>query len=174
MLKFLNRGSMKGEKATAGNSFIRGASAASYARLTMRLFQFVMGIVVIGLYATDLHNAHKVHKYTDHKWAYATFCGAASAIAAVTFMLPFVKAWLFFGVDALIWFFYVVAFGIFGKMYIKEDAEGDKGVVRMKHAAWIDMVNMILWFITACYGGFIFLKYRKARTTLTGRGEEHV
>jgi hypothetical protein len=174
MLKFLNRGSMKGEKATARTSMFSDASPGSVARITIRLFQFVMGIVVIGLYAQDIAKAHKMEKYTDAKWAYATFCGATSAITAVVFMVPQVKAWLFFGADALIWFFYVVLFGIYGKMFIKEDPEGDKGIVRMKRAAWIDMVNMVLWFITACYGGFIFYKYRKARTTLTARGVEHV
>ena len=31
----------------------------------------------------------------------------------------------------------------------------------MKHAVWLDLVNMLLWFITATYGAVVFIKGRK-------------
>lgn len=34
----------------------------------LHFFQFVMGLVVIGLYGTDLDNARKAGKYADGKW----------------------------------------------------------------------------------------------------------
>jgi hypothetical protein len=37
----------------------------------LHFFQFVMGLVVIGLYGVDLDNARKAGKYTDGKWVYA-------------------------------------------------------------------------------------------------------
>ncbi|KAF2821854.1 hypothetical protein CC86DRAFT_101364 [Ophiobolus disseminans] len=164
----------KGEKATLGTSFWSHISIGSAARILLRLFQFVMGLVVIGLYAQDLNNARKAGVYMDSKWVWAVVCGTLGCLASLTFMLPLVKAWFFFYVDAFVFLCYLVAFGIFGKMYIPEDAEGNKGIIRMKHAVWVLLTNMLLWLMTAGYGAVVFWKTRKARTTLTGRGAQHV
>lgn len=176
MLNFLSKRTMKGEKATAKTSLMSDFSIGGALRILMRLFQFIMGIVVIGLYAQDLHKARKAGKYVDSKWVYAVFCGSISALVALIFMLPIpmIKSWMFFYVDTLIWFFWVVLFGIFGKMYLNEDPKGNAGIVRMKRAAWIDMTNMLLWFITSVYGAVIFWKWRKGRTTHTGAAPSHV
>jgi hypothetical protein len=172
MLNFLSRnGTMRGEKATAKTSLMSHMSVGGAIRILLRFFQFVMGIVVIGLYAQDIHNVRKAGAKVDSKWSYAVFCGSISSLTALIFMVPLIKSWVFFYVDALIWFFWVVLFGIFGKEFLNQDPKGDSGVVRMKRAAWIDMVNMILWFISACYGGWAFWRYRKERTTHTGRAE---
>jgi hypothetical protein len=138
--------------------------------LFLRLFQFVMAITVIGLYAQDLVRAKKAHVYYDPKWMYATIIGTLTSLWALACMTPFVKNWFFFLFDFLAFLLYLVAFGIFGKMYINEDPEGDKGIIRMKHAVWILLVNLLLWFITASYGAIIFVKERKAHTPHTGRG----
>lgn len=34
----------------------------------LHFFQFIMGLVVVGLYGVDLDNARKAGKYTDGKW----------------------------------------------------------------------------------------------------------
>ncbi|KAF2469388.1 uncharacterized protein BDR25DRAFT_229148 [Lindgomyces ingoldianus] len=165
MLRFLGRKTMKSEKSVAGStsSNLSDWSIGSIARIITRLFQFVMGLTVIGLYAQDLVKAKSAHKYADPKWVYAVFCGAFGALTSVVFMLPLVKSWIFFGVDFLIFFFYMVLFGIFGKMYMQENPEGNKGIIRMKRAAWIDMVNMLLWFGTAVWGLCMFFRARKER-----------
>lgn len=174
MLNFLSRRTMKGEKATASTTLASYLSIGSAARIIVRLFQFVMGLVVMGLYAQDLDKARKAGKYADPKWVYAVFCGAFGAFFSLVFMLPLVKSWMFFGIDFLVFFFYMVLFGIFGKMYIKEDPEGNKGIIRMKHAVWVDLTNMLLWIGTTIYGSFVFWKARKARTLHTGRAPSHV
>jgi hypothetical protein len=173
MLNFLSRRTMKGEKVGLQTSLTNNFSIGGAALLLIRLFQFVMGIVVIGLYAQDLDRAHKAGKYADPKWVYATFCGSFGAFMALVFMMPFVKSFIFFGVDVLVFFFYLVLFGIFGKMYIKENAEGNKGIIRMKNAVWVDLANMILWLGTALYGAFVFWKARTSRTSFTGRAPQH-
>lgn len=173
-LSFLSRRTLKGEKATAGTTFWSHFTIGSALRILVRFFQFILGIVVIGLYATDLNNARKQGKYVDSKWVWAVVCGSLASFTALLFMLPLIKAWFFFYVDAFVWLCYLIAFGIFGKMYIPEDAEGNAGITRMKNAVWVLLTNMLLWLATAAYGGVVFWKTRKARTSLTGRGTQHV
>jgi hypothetical protein len=58
---------------------------------------------------------------------------------------------------SILWF---ALFGIFGKIYINADhTPKQSGIIRMKRAVWIDLVNA-----TA-----IFLRARKGKTTHTGR-----
>lgn len=174
-LKFLSRRSLKGEKATIGTSFWSHFSVQGAILIFLRFFQFVLGITVIGLYAIDLNNARKAGSYTDSKWVWAVVCGTLGAIMALLAMVPYLmKTWYFFFVDFFVFICYLVAFGIFGKMYIPEDAEGNKGITRMKNAVWVLLTNMLLWFITAAWSGFLFWKHRNARTTHTGRGHTHV
>lgn len=170
---FLSRRSLKGEKATAGTAFWSSVTIGAAARLVLRFFQFVLGITIIGLYAQDLDRARKQGKYVDSKWVWSVVCGSLGSIVSLIFMLPLLKAWFFFFVDAFIFICYLVAFGIFGKLFIGEDPEGNSGIQRMKNAVWVLLTNTLLWFITAVYGAVIFWKVRKARTTHTGRAAAH-
>ena len=70
--------------------------------LTLRFLQFVFGVAVIGLYATDLHAAHKAHKYTDSKWAYAVAIATLSAVTALVYMIPKVPSYFAFGWDLVL------------------------------------------------------------------------
>ena len=169
-LKFLSRGSMKGEKVGLANNLRSNMSVGAVFRIIMRFFQLIMGIVVIGLYAQDLRRAHKAGVGYDSKWMYATIVGTLASFWAIVCMLPLVKAWFLFGVDFVMFILYVAAFGVFGNMYIHEDAEGNGGVQRMKNAVWVLLANMILWFITFVYGSVVFWKYWKGK----GAPAEHV
>lgn len=168
-MKFLSKGSMKGDKATMATSLTAGNSPMTYVRLALRFLQFVFGIAVIGLYAQDLHRAAKKGVGMDPLWMYATVTGTIACMWSLITMLPLVKAWFFFPLDYCVFMLYLVAFGKFGAMYIHEDPEGNKGIVRMKHAVWVLLTNMIFWFITATYGACIFWKHKKAKTLHTGR-----
>ena len=70
--------------------------------LVLRFLQFVFAIAVCGLYGTDLHAAHKEHKYTDSKWAYAVTVGALSAFTTVIYVLPKIKSYWAFGWDVIL------------------------------------------------------------------------
>lgn len=62
-------------------------------------------------------------------------------------------------------------FGVFAKMYIHEKAEGDGGITRMKHAVWVDLINMLLWLVTAIMGVVLFFTMREGRSLHTGRAK---
>lgn len=59
--------------------------------------------------------------------------------------------------------FWLTLFGIFGKMYLAEDPEGQEGIVRMKHAVWVDLVNLLLWCGSATWMGLRWWRGMKER-----------
>ncbi|KAK7713025.1 hypothetical protein SLS57_007586 [Botryosphaeria dothidea] len=122
------------------------------ARVFLRFLQFVLALTVCGLYGVDLDNARKAGAYADSKWVYAEVTAGLSAITCLVYFLPMIKSLFFFAWDWVLFILWIVVFGIFGKMYINEAPEYVSGIVRMKHAVWVDLVNMLLWFITAMYG----------------------
>lgn len=54
-------------------------------------------------------------------------------------------------------------------MYIKEDAEGDGGIMRMKNAVWVDLVSALLWLFATIASAGYWWKHRETRTQFTGR-----
>ncbi|KAF2124310.1 hypothetical protein P153DRAFT_139500 [Dothidotthia symphoricarpi CBS 119687] len=162
---------LKGEKTMFGTTLRSHLTVANFFRFLLRFFQFVMGITVIALYAQDLDNARKQGKYVDSKWVWAVVCGTLGAVMALVGLMSF---WFLVVVDFLVFLCYLIAFGIFGRMYIPENAEGNGGITRMKNAVWVLLTNVLLWLITLVWGALLFWKHRKARTSLTGRANMHV
>lgn len=136
----------------------------------LRFFQFVMGLTVAGLYGVDIHHAHKKGVSADAKWVYAeATAGLAVLTATIIMMLPFfmkkrsvtsihalqLPAFVWESVLCVLW---LTLFGIFGKMYIGEDPEGDSGITRMKHAVWVDLTNLVLWTVSATWCGLRWWK----------------
>lgn len=64
---------------------------------------------------------------------------------------------------------WIALFGLFGKMFINEDPEGNAGTVRMKNAVWVDLANVLLWLISALYGAVLFVRHRRGKSLHTGR-----
>lgn len=64
---------------------------------------------------------------------------------------------------------WVAVFGLFGKIYMHADPMGNSGVQRMKNAVWIDLINMLLWFLSAIYSAVLFFRFRGHRSLYTGR-----
>ncbi|KAG8525861.1 uncharacterized protein KY384_000621 [Bacidia gigantensis] len=137
--------------------------------LTLRFLQFIFGIAVIGLYATDLNNARKHGIGSDSKWAYAVAVGSLSSFTALVYVVPKLKSYFAFAWDWILFILWAAVFGIFGKMYIHEHTEGNGGIKRMKNAVWIDLVNMLLWLVTAVMATVAFFSLKGGRSLHTGR-----
>jgi hypothetical protein len=84
-------------------------------------------------------------------------------------MLPFIPHRLLTPWDIILFFFWIVVFGIFGNMYIYENPEGNGGVKRMKDAVWVDLVNMLLWLLSVVAGAVAWWNGRGNRSLHTGR-----
>ncbi|KAF2157145.1 hypothetical protein K461DRAFT_219852 [Myriangium duriaei CBS 260.36] len=147
-----------------------GGVVGAILRAVLRFFQFVFAITVCGLYGTDLHAAHKAGVGMDGRWVYAEVVAGLSAFTCLIYAVPLIKSYWFFGWDLILFILWTALFGIFARLYIHEHPTPEQhGLARMKHAVWIDLINMLLWLVTAVYGAIIFFRHRGTRTTHTGR-----
>lgn len=70
-------------------------------------------------------------------------------------------------VSSILW---VAVFGVFGNKYIHyHNATHDATISRMKNAVWIDLVNMLLWLVTAVMATVAFFSLRGGKSLHTGR-----
>jgi len=140
------------------------------AHSVFRFIQLVLALAVCGLYGVDLHKADKEHKYSDGKWVYAEVTASLSAFTALLYLIPFVSRIPFaFIWDTILFILWIALFGLFGSMYIKEHAEGDAGIKRMKNAVWVDLVNALLWLVSAIGMAIFWVRHRGNRSRWTGR-----
>ncbi|KAL2013670.1 hypothetical protein VTN00DRAFT_1195 [Thermoascus crustaceus] len=147
------------------------SSAMLFAEAGLRFVQFVMALAVVGLYGKDINFALQEKAYADPKWVYAMVLSVLAALTAmVLFLLLFILQnplpfrtqpvvhFPLFLYECALCVLWLTLFGIFGKMYIGEDPEGDTGIVRMKHAVWVDLANLGLWIGSATWVG---LRWRR-------------
>ncbi|KAI0600697.1 hypothetical protein F4775DRAFT_545062 [Biscogniauxia sp. FL1348] len=138
----------------------------------LHFFQFVLALTVCGLYGVDLQRAHSQGKYADGKWVYAEVVGGLSALTAILYMVPFILRFA----AVTIWSFIVFAlwialFGLFGSMYIKEDAEGNSDIQHMKNAVWVDLAAALLWLIGTVASATYWWSHRERNSRFTGRAK---
>ena len=103
---------------------------------------------------------------------YAEVVGALSALTALLYSVPFVlrfaavPAWSF-----VLFILWTALFGLFGNMYINEDPEGNGDIKRMKNAVWVDLANMLLWFIHTVGAAAYWWFHRERHSRFTGRAK---
>jgi hypothetical protein len=139
----------------------------------LRLLQLVLACAVIGLYGQYLRWANNAGEHADGRWIWAVVVGGLSALTAIIYAIPYFPLRFFFIWDVLLFFFWLIVFAIFANLYIHEDPEGNHHIEQMRDAVWLDLVNWILWLISALVGFFYFWKYRNQRTTYTSRAREN-
>ncbi|KAL8868598.1 MAG: hypothetical protein Q9174_004887 [Haloplaca sp. 1 TL-2023] len=154
--------------------FSRSSSSSSGGLLSklplwiLRFLQFIFAITVIGLYAQDLRRAQQGGVYSDSKWGFATAVGTIGAVSALVLAWPALSMWAW-GWDLVVFILFTAVFGVFGALFIHENAEGNGNITRMKNAVWIDLINMLLWLVTALYGAIMFFFFRGSKSLHTGR-----
>jgi hypothetical protein len=116
---------------------------AAIFRLTLRASQILVSFIIAGLYGRDISVGN-----TSSAWVFAEVVAALSIAAAVIYLLPMIRSFKFFYVDALLFIFWTGLFGAFGQKYIHTDCEKDANCGRMKTAVWFDLIGMLLWFIS--------------------------
>ncbi|KAF2759024.1 hypothetical protein EJ05DRAFT_329752 [Pseudovirgaria hyperparasitica] len=133
-------------------------------RMVLRFLQFWAAILVYCFYAIDLYRSGKQNpKFYDSRWMYVVVLATMSCFSSIALGLPYLKPWLYAPLDLFLCICWLVGFGIFGKMYIPEDAEGNGGINRMKKGVWVLLTNMLLWNISAAFGMYGMWLWKKAR-----------
>ncbi|KZF23025.1 hypothetical protein L228DRAFT_238912 [Xylona heveae TC161] len=131
-------------------------------RTTLRFLQFVMALTVAGLYGVDLNNVRKHGLKPDPAWVYAEVIAGFAALTCIFFLIPFVKSWYLFAWDATLFILWIAVFGVFAQKYGHKQVDGNAAVQRMKNAVWVDLVNVLLWLISATYGAIRFFYSRRS------------
>ena len=104
------------------------------------------------------------------KQIFAEVTASLSAVTAALYLIPFAARVPFaFVWDTILFILWIALFGLFGNMYIKANAQGDKGIIRMKHAVWVDLANALLWLISAVGMAVFWVRHRGTRSRWTGR-----
>lgn len=128
-----------------------------------------MGRLSSAFYSLPSTQGPKLTKYLQ---VYAEVVASLSAFTALLYLIPFASRVPFaFVWDTILFCGWIALFGIFGNMYIKERAEGDAGIIRMKHAVWVDLTNALLWLISAVGMGIFWFRHRGNRSRWTGRAK---
>ena len=122
------------------------------------------------LHSSQFPNPSRNYRSTINvSQVYAEVTASLSAVTAALYLIPFFSRVPFLFVwDLILFILWIALFGIFGKMYIGTRAD-DYGIQRMKNAVWVDLVNALLWLISA--GGMMvyWVKHRNNKTRFTGR-----
>ncbi|KAH8907605.1 hypothetical protein BR93DRAFT_926633 [Coniochaeta sp. PMI_546] len=149
-----------------------GMTASYLAFSVVHFVQFALAITVCGLYGVDLNRAAKANVYQDSKWIYAVFVGGISAFTTILYMIPFIlrfaAVWIWNLVLFILW---IALFGAFGNMYIRENAEGNADIQRMKNAVWVDLTSALLWLILAVAAFGYWWRHRERHSRFTGRAK---
>lgn len=137
-------------------------------RWVVRGLQFVLGLVIVGLYG---HRVDKQHRdaqenggsHFSPEWVFGLIVAGLSSITAVVFAVaaPFgavsnrCKTSRLFSWDLTLFLLWIVVFGIFGGIFLHRDSDdsykGSNTTVE-KSAVWVDLVNAILWLTSGIYG----------------------
>lgn len=130
-------------------------------RIISRVFQFVLSLTVIGLYASTVEE----HNYKA-AWVFAVVAGTLSALTSAAYFVPKVQSYKFWAWDLILWIFFTGVFGSMGKIYIHPTGSSSRRKslmkdTKMRNAVWVDCVLMILWFSTGVFGILVWLHRRR-------------
>ncbi|VBB73706.1 Putative protein of unknown function [Podospora comata] len=150
-----------------------GNFTLSYMLFTILHFcQFVLAITVCALYGVELDRARKANVSGDSKWIYAEVVGGLSALTALLYCIPYILRFAAIWVWNLVLFIlWIVLFGIFGKMYINENPEGNHDIVRMRSAVWVVLANAILWLVSFIANLTYWWMHKERRSRFTSRAK---
>ncbi|VUC35296.1 unnamed protein product [Clonostachys rosea] len=119
---------------------------------------FVFALAVCGIYGSDIQHSARNEEDIDPRMVFAVVLGSMSTMTCLLYLIPgflynanlLMTFW-----DLFLFVLWITVFGLFGKLYINKDAEGDRDIQRMKDAVWVDLVNALTWLFlviaTACY-----------------------
>ncbi|RAH68147.1 uncharacterized protein BO66DRAFT_440528 [Aspergillus aculeatinus CBS 121060] len=141
---------------------LRRSKPKHYLNLSLHICQLVFGLTTLALYAHHIHTIHDsaATATAGAKWVYAivtALLGCGTAIAYIVLMQYILKtrvpvarraSWQLplFVWEVVLCVVWLTLFGIFGSEYLgRKSATESAETRRMRHAVWVDLVNLGLW-----------------------------
>ncbi|KIW04477.1 uncharacterized protein PV09_04236 [Verruconis gallopava] len=143
-------------------------------KVTFRFLQFVLGLVIFGVYCADIVNAKENYASPSAAWILASTLGGLNAVSALLYLLPFFHSYLFFWWDWIIVTLHAGIIGVFGKAFIAHKTPEQNPKVfktlgpdfaRERSTAYVDCGSGILWTATAVMSTVIYLKVKRLKST---------
>lgn len=138
-------------------------------RTVLRSLQMIMAVVLAAIYGIELSAYIAHHNGKPHSaMVFLEVVAGLSIVTAAVLLLPHTKRHAFFAWEAVLFLFWTSLFGTFATMHLHRQCAADDGNCRkMKAAVWIDLLVMLLWFISSvCTFPF--------ETTAVGAGTDSV
>ncbi|GAB1312383.1 MARVEL domain-containing protein [Madurella fahalii] len=138
----------------------------------LHIAQFALAITVCALYGVELDRARKAGAHAEGKWVYAEVVGGLSALTAILYCIPFILRFaLVWAWNLILFILWIVLFGLFSRMYINQDVDGNADIQRMKNAVWVVLANAILWLIGTLAHFIYWWGHRERRSRFTSRAK---
>ncbi|KAE8378423.1 hypothetical protein BDV26DRAFT_304303 [Aspergillus bertholletiae] len=148
-------------------------------RAALRTLQFVLAVMIAGLYGVDLAHATDSNAHAASQWVYAEFVAAVSALTCIVHCFVTVTHVAWSAWDFVLFVLWLAQVGTFASMYVSNDVPDEyeratSSVPRMRAAIWISLVSMLLWFATTVLGIAWCCRTRKVtrRTDQVNAGKE--
>lgn len=133
-------------------------------RLVVRGLQFLFGLIIVGIYGVRVGDGQKNPDDASAAWWFGMIVAVIACISSLilAFTAPFgavskkFKVHYLFGWDLGLCFLWIIVFGIFMQLFhsrSSDDSYKGSSTSLQKAAAWLDLVNVLLWLISGIYGG---------------------
>lgn len=165
----------------------------------LHLAQFVLAVVVIGLYGDDVARSEHKGNDIDGRWVcglrtlkqlahdapnylftdysralqiYAVVVGSLSAVTAIVFLIPAISRFIAVPIWSFaIFVLWVAVFGVFGRLSWSANPDDNIDLQRIRIAVWLDLVNVILWLLGTVMLGVEYWTSHPRSTRFTGRAK---
>lgn len=165
-------------QSTADSGFAYGKKTATaplrvyenIPRLVVRGLQFLLGIVIVGIYGERVRKGREDPEAASAAWVFGLIVSVAACFTALVFAVvaPLgavarrFKTHRLFGWDLTLFVLWITTFGVFAQIFLHrdDDASSYKGASTTieKGAMWLDLANSLLWLVSGVYGSLkVFL-----------------
>ncbi|KAI1413428.1 hypothetical protein F5Y13DRAFT_29649 [Hypoxylon sp. FL1857] len=144
----------------------------TWLRWIARGIQFILAIIVCGLYGHRVDEDRKAGNAQSAAWVYALVVAGFSCITCLLYSIPNpfskMQSHRLFAWDLILFVMWIAVFGIFAIIFLKRDDDEYEGtsVTLMKCAVWVDLVNAVFWLGTGGYGCFRTFVGRKVNNKI--------
>ncbi|KAI1102123.1 hypothetical protein F4804DRAFT_277080 [Jackrogersella minutella] len=144
----------------------------TWLRWVARGIQFILAIIVCGLYGNRVDRDRKAGNAQTAAWVYALVVAGFSCVTCLIYAVPNpfsrMQSHRLFAWDLTLFVLWIALFGTFAAIFLKRDGGEYEGtsVALMKCAVWVDLVNAIFWLCTGVYGCFRTFVGRKVNNKI--------